>query len=671
MTEHHPTLEVNGRRVAVNGEKNLLELIRKSGIELPTFCYHSSLSVYGACRLCIVDIEGMGIQASCSIAPKPGMRIRTHTKELREMRRIYLELLLANHTQTCPTCERSDSCKLRELSAQLGIDKVRFKPVSRLEPVDHSSLALTRDPNKCVLCGDCVRYCEEIQGIGAIGFAARGSNAKVVPAFDKGLADGECVNCGGCASVCPTGALTPKNQTAEVWTALCDPSKTVVAQVAPACRVSLGEMFKEEAGTSVMGRLTASLRMLGFDQVYNTSFAADLTAVEETSEFLVRKVSGERLPLFTSCCPAWVKYAEQYFSDMLPHLSSCKSPQQMFGAVLKDKLCKKLDIERRDLVVVSVMPCTAKKFEAARPEFATDGNPDVDHVLTTQELGKMIKEAGICFADIEPASMDIPFGLATGAGVIFGSSGGVSEAVMRCASEKVTGKALGEVVFEELRDNKGIKIAEVPVGDFMIKAAVVHGLGNAKKVLKQIKSKELDVDIVEVMACPGGCVGGAGQPIVQDRDTVRKRARGIYQADKKMPLRKPQDNPFVQKLYDESFAGEEGASKVHHLLHTEYQKRRRIVGDAVTVFAATQADPIRVKVCVGTSCYQRGAQPLLRAIVDFVRRTGQEHRFSVEATFCMEQCDKGPSVTVGDRVFQKTSADEIIAYLTQRIPDHV
>ncbi len=667
MTDTQMTLDINGRLIVINNEKNLLELIRKSGIELPTFCYHSGLSIYGACRLCIVDIENMGIQASCSIVPKPGMRIRTHTEELREMRRIYLELLLANHNQACPTCERSDSCKLRELSAQLGIDTVRFKSIQRLEPIDFSSCALTRDPNKCVLCGDCVRYCEEIQGIGAIGFAKRGSNAKVVPAFNKGLAEGECVNCGGCAAVCPTGALTPKNQTSTVWKDLGDPAKTVVAQVAPACRVSLGEMFGEKAGTSVMGRLTAALRMLGFNKVYNTSFAADLTAVEETSEFIIRKTENKLLPMFTSCCPAWVKYAEQYYPDILLNLSSCKSPQQMFGAVLKKKLCEQLDIKRENLVVVSIMPCTAKKFEASRPEFFQNGNPDVDHVLTTQELGKMIKEAGICFNDIEPSSMDIPFGLATGAGVIFGSSGGVSEAVMRCAFEKLTNTTLEEVAFVNLRENDGVRIAQIPVGDLKLKAAVVHGLSNAKKVIKQIKSMELDVDIIEVMACPGGCVGGAGQPIAKEHDTVRKRTYGIYQADKKMALRKPQDNPFVNNLYMETFNLESGAETKHRLLHTKYQQRRRIVEDAVTVFAASKADPIRIKVCVGTSCYRRGAQSLLRNIVDFVRRTEKEHMFSVEATFCMEQCDKGPTVTVGDRIFQKCTAETIIDYLSQKV----
>ena len=419
--------------------------------------------MYGACRLCLVDVEGRGVMGACSTPPEPGLKVKTTTAEIREIRRIAVELLLANHDQQCPTCPRSANCQLQNLAQRLGIRKVRFKPVHEPVPLDESSPSLVRDPNKCVLCGDCVRVCSEIQGIGAIDFAHRGHDVSVKPAFGKQLGDVECVNCGQCASVCPTGALTPKSEVDQVWALLADPKATVVVQIAPAVRVGLGECFGMQPGEITTGKIVAALKHLGFDQIYDTSFAADLTVVEEGTEFLKRKAEGGKFPMFTSCCPGWVKYAEQYFPDLLPNLSTCRSPQAMFGSLLKELLPEQLKVERKNLKVVAIMPCTAKKFEAQRPEFSTDGQQDVDHVLTTQELAHMIQSAGLLFNSLQPESFDMPFGFYTGAGVIFGNSGGVMEAVVRYAAEKVSGGKLERVEFQELRGDSGLREAKINV----------------------------------------------------------------------------------------------------------------------------------------------------------------------------------------------------------------
>ena len=450
------TLIINGKETSFDNERNLLEVIRKANIEIPTFCYHSELSVYGACRMCIVDISGRGIITSCTTKPEEGMVIKTHTQELRDIRKIALELLLANHDQKCTSCLKSASCKLQELSDRLGVDKVRYKKTETVMPLDLSSDALVRDPNKCILCGDCVRACYEIQDIGAIDFAHRGSKVTVTPAYGKDLAAVECVDCGQCARVCPTGAITPKYNTADAWRELDNPEKVVVAQIAPAVRVAIGELFGMKPGTLLIGQIVAALKMLGFDKVFDTSFAADLTVLEEANEFLKRKTENKKLPQFTSCCPGWVKYAEQYYSEFLPNLSTCKSPQQMFGAIAKEILPEQLGIKRENLVVVSIMPCTAKKVEANRPEFTHGKEKEVDIVLTTQELAAMIKQAGIRFENLTPEALDLPMGFKTGAGVIFGNSGGVSEAVLRYAYEKVNGIKLSNFEFNEVRGDEAI-----------------------------------------------------------------------------------------------------------------------------------------------------------------------------------------------------------------------
>ncbi|MCB5296265.1 MAG: [FeFe] hydrogenase, group A, partial [Candidatus Cloacimonetes bacterium] len=525
---------INDRPVLWEDEKNILDLTRKAHIDIPTFCYHSDLSLYGACRLCMVEVEGRGLVTSCSTAPFEGMRIKTHTAQILKLRKTIVEMLLANHDQECPKCSRANDCKLRDISNRLSIDKVRFRKTRDPKPMDLGSECLVRDPNKCVLCGDCVRFCDEIQGIGAIDFAARGQNVNVAAAYGKSLAQVDCINCGQCAAVCPTGAIVVRSHIPQAWEAIHDSSKTVVAQVAPAVRVALGEMFGLPSNDLTTGKMVAAMRMIGFDQVYDTAFAADLTVVEEANEFVARKSKGEKLPIFTSCCPAWVKYAEQSYPQLLGNLSSCRSPQQMFGAIAKKRLPEQLKVDKKDLVVVSIMPCTAKKYECKRPEFTHDGIADVDLALTTQELGRMIKEAGIDFDSLEPESMDLPMGFATGAGMIFGNSGGVSEAVLRYAADKFNIPVPESIVLQEVRGESGVR--EATLADGNLKMAVVHGIKNAQQLCDKILAGEAEYDIVEVMACPGGCTGGAGQPIVMNREKRKARTTSLYHADKTMPM---------------------------------------------------------------------------------------------------------------------------------------
>jgi NADH-quinone oxidoreductase subunit G len=637
--------------VPIDGERNLLELIRKAGIDLPTFCYHSELSVYGACRLCLVEVEGRGIQGACSTPPEDGMRVRTVTEEIREIRKISIELLLANHEQSCPTCVRGADCQLQRLARQLGIQKARFRNVHTTAPVDDSSPSLVRDPNKCVLCGDCVRMCFEVQGVGAIDFAYRGHYAAVLPAFGRGLGEVECVNCGQCATVCPTGALAPKSESEPVWKALHNPAKHVVAQVAPAVRVAIGECFGMPPGAVSSGQLVAALKRLGFDEVYDSSFTADLTVIEEGTEFLTRKLRGERLPQFTSCCPGWVKFAELHYPELLPNLSTCRSPQQMMGSLLKERLPEQLGIDRKDLVVVSIMPCTAKKFEAGRPEFAHEGVRDVDNVLTTVEIARMIGSCGIRFADLEPESFDLPFGFTTGAGVLFGNTGGVTEAVLRFAAEKLSGHPLANVDFVEVRGESCQREATVEIAGNKIKIAIVHGLRNAWAMAEQAKAGKCSYDLIEVMSCPGGCVGGAGQPISPYNGESRTmRAKGLYRIDKNLQLHKSQENMFVSRCYNE-WLGEPNSGTAHKALHTTYQNRRRISDETLPVVTGNRAGRIPVSVCVGTSCFVRGSSQLLRGLLRDVAERGIEDAVDIRASFCFEQCDRGPTVTVaGERI---------------------
>jgi NADH-quinone oxidoreductase subunit G len=565
---------VDGARVPLNGEKNLLEVVRKAGIDLPTFCYHSELSVFGACRMCICEIEGKGLLATCSTPPHGGMVLHTNTKATMRIRRMALELLLSNHCGDCPTCAKNGNCRLQSLANRLGVKTVRF-PKPKFEPsIDDSSPSLVRDSGKCILCGDCVRMCKEVQGIGVLDIVGRGWDAKVSTAFGKPLSEVECVYCGQCASCCPTGALTIKSEVDKVWSMLYDPKKTVVVQVAPAVRAAIGEKFGTGDGELAMNKLAGALRRIGFDRVYDTSFAADLTTVEEGTEFLKRLETGERLPQFTSCCPAWVKYAEQFHPELLDNLSTCKSPQQMFGTLAKKQLPEELGVERENLIVVAIMPCTAKKFEAARPEFATDGMPDVDVVLTTQEIIRMIEQVGIQLEDLEPEPLDMPFGVKTGAGVIFGATGGVAEAVLRLATMG-SGAGSPKVEFQEVRGMEGLKEAEVQVGERTVRLAVVNGLANTGQLLSSIASGEAQYDIVEVMSCRGGCIGGGGQPLPNDMEARERRRKVLYNCDRMHLLRNAGDNPVVQQAY-QKWLESPNSHTAHELLHTAYQNRRRI-----------------------------------------------------------------------------------------------
>ena len=656
---------INNMKIPLEGEKNILELARKAKIDIPTFCYHSELSIYGACRLCLVDIDGMGIVASCSTDPYEGMVIKTHTQEIREMRKTTMELLLANHTMTCTSCGKSGDCKLNEIAAKLGVNEVKYKKTKEDLPIEFGD-SLVRDPNKCILCGDCVRFCSEIQGIAAIDFAGRGDQVIVTPAYGKSLDQVDCINCGQCAAVCPTGAIMPRSDVNQVWKAL-DSADIVVAQVAPAVRVAIGEMFGMKPGEITMGKIIRAMKMLGFDKVYDTSFSADLTVIEEANEFLARKQKGEKLPIFTSCCPGWVKYAEQSFPELLPNLSTCKSPQHMFGSVAKNQLPEMLNIDKKNLKVVSIMPCTAKKYEANRPELTdAEGNKEIDFVLTTQGLGKMIKEAGIVFDELEPESIDLPFGFSTGAGVIFGNSGGVSEAVLRYAYQKVTGHQPESFDFEEVRGNKGIKVATVDMEGTKLKVAIAHGIKNAKEIANQVKNGTADYDIVEVMACPGGCIGGAGQPVSHDPSIREKRTKGIFLADKRLQLHTAADNPFIIDLY-KNVLGEPNSHKAHELLHTNYVSRKRILSDEINLIKGTENKQISVKVCVGTSCHLRGSQDILTKVISSLDEENLQEFVDVRATFCSESCDKGPTVTIDNDLMHRTNFEAVYAKIKQGI----
>jgi NADH-quinone oxidoreductase subunit G len=661
-------VQIDRKKVPLEGEQNLLELVRKARIDLPTFCYHSELSVYGACRLCMVEVAGQGLVPACSTPPADGMVVSTNTEETRKMRKIIVELLLANHSESCPTCQKSTTCQLQSLARRLGITRVRFKKHGGDAPVDCSSPSLVRDPNKCVLCGDCVRICAEVQSVGAIDFAHRGADTVVVPSFGKELNEVECVNCGQCARICPTGALTPKSEVEGVWKALHDPQRFVIAQVAPAVRVAVGEMFGLEPGVTATGQVGAALRVMGFDKVFDTSFTADLTVIEESNEFIKRAERGERLPQFTSCCPAWVKFVEQYYPEFVNHLSTCRSPQQMFGALSKEYLSTSLGKAKEEIVVVSIMPCTAKKFEAKRPEFNT-GIADVDHVLTTQELGQMIEEEGLHFKDLEPEAFNMPFGFKTGAGVIFGNSGGVSEAVLRYVTERLTGEKRENYQFTSVRGDAGIREKTLNIAGKDFSFAVVSGLGNARRLIERIKSGEARYDLVEVMACPGGCINGAGQPVSKNPEVRQKRTKGIYENDRMLELHKSQDNPYVKELYGNgAFLGEVGGHKAHELLHTGYRNRKRILDEDVPLSGPDASGSLEVNVCFGTSCFLKGSQKILHGVLDYLRTNDMDDLVNVTASFCFERCDRGPTVRIGSQVIERCTLETAIRAIERHAP---
>lgn len=569
------TLTIDGREVQAAKGMTVLEAARAAGIKIPTLCYHPELRPEGACRLCVVEVKGAkSLVASCVMPASNGMEVYTNTPFVREARRTALELLLANHPFECLTCDRNGNCELQTLAHDLGVREVRYQGEKRNVPKDTSSPALVRDPNKCILCGRCVRMCGEVQNVNALGYVGRGWDTLILPLFNRNLAEVACVACGQCSTVCPTGAITEKSYVDEVWKALGDPKKHVVVQTAPATRVSVGEALGMAPGSIVTGKMVAALRRLGFDRVFDTDFSADLTIMEEGHELIERLKEGGPLPLITSCSPGWVKYCEHFYPELLPHVSTCKSPQQMFGAVAKTYYAEKMGLKPEDVYVVSIMPCTAKKFEAQRPEMTASGVPDVDAVLTTRELARMLKEAGIDFEGLPEEEYDAPLGISTGAGAIFGATGGVMEAALRTVYEVVTGKTLESLDFTAVRGLDGVKEASVDLDGKTVKVAVAHGLANAKKVLDRIKAGEADWQFVEIMCCPGGCIGGGGQPIPVDREKREARIRAIYEVDASMPLRKSHENPAVQTLYKE-YLGAPLSEKAHQLLHTHYTPRSR------------------------------------------------------------------------------------------------
>lgn len=561
-------MTINNRRVAFTDEKNVLSVIRKSGIDLPTFCYHSVLSTYGACRMCVVEDERGKVFASCSEVPRDGMVIYTNTPRLQHHRKMIIELLLSSHCRDCTTCAKNGVCTLQKLASQLGISEIRFENHKKPLPLDTSSDCVIRDPNKCILCGDCVRTCDEIQGLGILDFAFRGSKMQVMPAFNRELAETDCVGCGQCRAVCPTGAISIRQDVDPVWKALADKNIRVVAQIAPAVRVAIGDKFGIPKGENTLGRLVAALRRMGFDEVYDTNFGADLTVMEESAELLERLKSGKNLPLFTSCCPGWVKFCENRYPEFRENISTCRSPQAMFGALLKEEArMKAAEAEKegrslRKTVVISIMPCTAKKAEIKRPEHFTEGQQDVDYVLTTTEVTRMIKEAGMDLSQIEPEALDMPFGLSSGAAAIFGVTGGVTEAVLRRLVHSSRMEDLQDISFTGIRGIEGIKEASIQLEDRTVKIAVVNGLRCAETLLERIKAGEVQYDFVEVMACKRGCIAGGGQPVPIGPRTKQARLDGMYKIDSMAQIKRSDENPIIAEVYEGILKGKE-----HKLLH--------------------------------------------------------------------------------------------------------
>lgn len=568
---------INGKECEFTNEANILEVIRKNGFNVPTFCYRPDLKdTFGACRMCVVEVEGRGVQSSCTMPPQDGLVIHTNTAKVRRIRKTVLELLLANHDRECTTCNKSGSCELQKYSEEYGIKDVsKYVQKKELRPLDESSPSIVRDLNKCILCGACVRACDQYQGLQVLGFANRGANTVVQPMAGRMLATSECVYCGQCVAVCPTGALTIKSQVDEVWKELENPNKKVVVQFAPSVRVAIGEMFGFEPGANSTKKLNAALKAVGFDLVFDTNFSADLTIMEEANEFIDRLSNGGKLPLFTSCCPAWVRYLETEHPEMLEHLSSCKSPQGMLGAIIKKYVPEYYkDITNENIVSVSVMPCTAKKAEAIRKQFRReDGTYEIDYVLTTQELGRLIKSAGVDFKSIEGVEADSPFGKYTGAGTIFGVSGGVAEAAARTAYQMVTGEELTDVVISPMRGTHRVKTVELDLKGTKVKVKIVNTLREAEKCLQEIQEGKADYQLLEVMACPGGCINGGGQPQSCDDLSVReKRAEGLYEDDATEEFRKSHENPEIKELYAKHLE-KPGSHIAHELLHTTYSDK--------------------------------------------------------------------------------------------------
>ncbi|MDD5017071.1 MAG: NADH-dependent [FeFe] hydrogenase, group A6 [Eubacteriales bacterium] len=573
------SLIIDGIKVEVPENTTVLQAARKANIKIPTLCYLEGINAIGACRMCLVEMieGGRGLQASCVLPAANGMVVSTKSKAVQDARKVNLELILSNHDKRCLSCVRNRNCELQKICEELGVEDVSYEGASVDRPLDMMSPSIVRDPNKCILCRRCVAVCNNVQKVGAVGATQRGFKTIVEPVFGKSLNDVLCINCGQCITACPVGALYEKSEIDNVWAALGDKSKYVVVQTAPAVRFGLGEEFGIPSGNSVTGKMATALHRIGFDKVFDTDFAADLTIMEEGTELLSRINNGGKLPMITSCSPGWIKYCELFFPDFLDNLSTCKSPHEMEGALIKSYYAQKMGIDPKSIYVVSIMPCTAKKFEKEREELVNDGLPNVDAVLTTRELARMIKQSNIDFANLPEEDFDRMLGESTGAAVIFGATGGVMEAALRTVADILTGEDLKDIDYKAVRGIEGVKEATVSVAGMDLNVAVANGTGNAKKLLEAVRAGEKNYHFIEIMGCPGGCVTGGGQPIVSSQDRMNfdpkvLRAKATYAEDANMQKRKSHKNAEVQQLYKE-FLGEPNGHKSHELLHTHYHQR--------------------------------------------------------------------------------------------------